>query len=331
MTQTKIPSGIGEGALVGHISVATICTTDLESYKKFYGEIAEMEVEAIEISESEKSVQRGFWHIPADIDYGIYHFYRAAVPSLIRLRVLHLKIPTPHIHHSYNSYELGSFSLGFPTSDAKGLDKRMQEYGVGAMAPMQKGDINNPDGSVRHYLETIYHGPDFLHVVGIERIDYPQLAPCDPKNGFGGPGYSAFVAKDSDAEAEFYTKVLEYSMIFDSVWETAEGSALGVEAGVPFRFAGMYAPNTKQNHFLLLEFKNGKMIDTGVPSHLPNQGLGMYSLHTTDIEKVLQNARDYQMEILSPIQSVKDAILGEGKVALLKTPNGFYIEIFEAA
>ena len=185
MTTAKIPSGIGEGALVGHISVATICTTDLESYRKFYVEIAEMQIEAIELTEAEKAAQRKFWHIPAAIDYDLYHIHRASVPSLIHLRVLHLKTATPHIHQSYSSYELGSFSLGFPTSDAKGLDERMKKYGVGAMAPMQKGYITNPDGSIRHYLETIYHGPDFLHVVGIERIAYPQLAPCDHKNGFG--------------------------------------------------------------------------------------------------------------------------------------------------
>lgn len=325
----KTPIGISDGALVGYIHTATICTVDLDTYRKFYGEAMMMKIEGpFDISEEEKKEQRKFWHLPNDLEYDIYHIYREAVPSLIQMRILHLKTPTPKIHNSYNSYELGSFSLGFPTSDAKGMDKRMQDYDVKAMAPMQKGEITRADG-IGYYLETIYKGPDFLHCVGIERVDYPQLAPCDPDTGFGGPGYSAFVAADSDAELAFYTEVLGHYTLFDSVWETAEGSALGTGPGVPFRFTGVYAQGAKQNHFLLLEFKDGNAIDTGVQSCLPNQGLGMYTLQTTSIEKVMEKAKTHGTKVLSPIQKMKSPILGEGKACLFETPNGFYIEIFE--
>jgi len=326
----KIPTGISEKALVGYIHTATLCTVDLETYRQFYGVAMKMEFEGpFELSEAEKNTQRTRWNIPADIDYDFYHVYRASVPSLIHLRVLHLKTPTPHIHQSYNSYELGSFSLGFPTSDAAGMHKRMEEHKVGAMAPTQLGDIVRADGSKGQYIETIYKGPDFLHCVGIERVNVSQLAPCDPNDGFGGPGYSAFVAKDSDAELAFFTKVLEHYTLFDSIWETAEGSALGTGPGVPFRFTGVYAPGVFQNHYLLLEFKDGNSIDTGVASHVPNQGLGMYTLQTRDIEKVMQNAKENGTTILQDIHPVTDLILGNGKSCLFETPNGFYIEIFE--
>ena len=64
------------------------------------------------------------------------------------------------------------------------------------MAPMQIGDIVRADGVPGQYIETIYHDPDYLHVVGIERVDISPLAPCDPIDGFGGPEYSTLVVKD---------------------------------------------------------------------------------------------------------------------------------------
>lgn len=328
-TSLNIPHGIGEGALTGYIHTATLCTADLDTYKHFYGKVMKMNIDAIELSEAEKNTQRSFWHIPEEIDYDLYHCYRPTVPSLIQLRIIHLKTATPQIHNSYSSYETGSFSLGFPTSDAKGMDKRMQAFGVKAMAPMQLGDIVRANGDKGHYLETIYQGPDYLHCVGIERVNYPQLAPCDPADGFGGPGYSAFVARDSDAEVAFYTDVLEHYVLFDSVWEAADEGALGVNTGTPFRFCGIYAKEAQQNHYLLLDFKDGNMIDTGVQSCIPNQGLGMYTFQTRDIEKVMNNARKKDIKVLSEIQTVSDYILGNGRACLLETPNGLYIEIFE--
>jgi len=328
-TTRDIPTGIGEGALTGYIHTATLCTVDLDTYKHFYGDVMKMQIDAIALTVEEKNAQRSFWHIPSNIDYDIYHCYRATVPSLIQLRIIHLKTATPKIHNSYSSYETGSFSLGFPTSNAKNMDKRMQEYNVQAMAPMQLGDIVRADGEKGQYLETIYKGPDYLHCVGIERVNFPQLAPCDPADGFGGPGYSAFVAKDSDAEAAFFTDVLEHYILFDSVWEAADEGALGVNTGTPFRFCGIYAPEAKQNHYLLLDFKDGNMVDTGVQSCIPNQGLGMYSFKTSNIDRVMANAVKKGIKVKSEIQNVSDYILGDGKACLLETPNGLYVEIFQ--
>ncbi len=329
MCELSIPSGIHNGALVGYLHTATLSTTDLDTYHHFYGEVMKMQIEAIPLSEEAKNTRRTFWNIPSDIDFDLYHCYRATVPSLIHLRILHLKKATAHIHTSYNSYETGSFSLGFPTSDAKRMDKRMQAYNVQAMAPMQLGDIVRPDGKSGHYLETIYQGPDYLHCVGIERVNYPQLAPCDPADGFGGPGYSAFVARDSDAEISFYTDVLGLNLVFDSVWEAADDGALGVLPGTPFRFAGLYAEGAKQNHLLFLDFQDGNMVDTGVQSCVPNQGLGMWTFQTSAIDQVIEKARKQGITVLSEVQEVSDAILGKGKACLFETPNGFYVELFE--
>jgi len=323
------PTGLNSTNITSYIHTATLCTTSLDFYKKFYGDILELTIDRIEQSEDQKIKDKAFWNIPASMDYDLFHFYRKSVPSLIHLRVLHLKSHTPHIHQSYNSYELGSFSLGFPTSKAYDLDKRLRGQGIQSMAPTQVGDIVRSDGVPGQYIETIYQGPDFLHIVGIERVNISQLAPCDPVNGLGGPGYSALVARDAQAEIEFYQKVLGWRIELDQVWETAEGSALGIDAGAPFRFTSLYAPVTDQNYLIILEFKDGNTIDTGIPSCPPHQGLGMYTFMTKDIDRIKESAEALKIVILSDIQTRKDAILGEGRYMVLQSPNHMYIEIKE--
>lgn len=329
-TSRHIPSGIAAESLTSYLHTATLCTTDIAAYRSFYCDALKMEMEGpFELSKGEKTAQRDLWHIPASIDYDIYHLYRASVPSLVQLRILHLKTPTPCIHNSYNAYELGSFSLGFPTTNAKGVHQRMKDYKVKAMAPMQIGDIVRADGVPGQYIETIYQGPDFLHVVGIERVGISPLAPCDPKDGFGGPGYSALVVKDTEAEMAFYTKVLDFYPLLDEFWETSEGSALGTGPGIPYRFTSLWPKNWAQNYVILLEFQDGNAINTGVSSHLPNQGLGMYTFQTKDILKVIDRANANETTIISSMREVIDPILGRGKACVMETPSGFYMEIFQ--
>ena len=328
MNPNKLPHGIAEGCLVGYLNTTTHCTIDLEGYRHFYGEIMKMKFDGpIDISAERKKEMKAFWRIDQDIDFDLYHSYRESVPSLINLRILHLKQETPSIHHSYNSYELGSFSLGFPTTDAHGFHQRMKDYNVQQMAPMQVGDIVRADGKPGQYIETIYQGPDYLHCVGIERVNYLPLAPCDPVDGFGGPGYSALVVGDAEAEIRFYTEVFDHYTQLDAVWQTAEGSALGTGSGVPYRFTSFYAQSAEQNHIIMLEFQDGNAIDTGVKSRPPNQGLGMYSFYTSNLNEVVKRAEVMNIRMLSEPKYVDDEILGSGEAALFEAPSGIYIEV----
>lgn len=329
-TSRTIPTGIAANTLTSYLHTATLCTTDLSAYQFFYCDAMKMQMEGpFALNEAEKIAQKKLWQIPDQVDYDLYHLYRASVPSLVQLRILHLKTPTPKIHQSYNAYELGSFSLGFPTTNAKDVHQRMKEYGVKAMAPMQIGDIVRADGVPGQYIETIYQGPDYLHVVSIERVGISPLAPCDPLDGFGGPGYSALVVKDTEAEMAFYTKVLDFYPLLDAVWETAEGSALGTGPGIPYRFTSLWPKNWEQNYVILLEFQDGNAIEIDVPSRLPNQGLGMYTFQTTDILRVEERAKANNTTIISPTRIVIDPILGSGKACVMQTPSGFFIELFQ--
>lgn len=315
--------------LCHHLHTATICSVDIDSIKKFYVHGMGMDLEGpVNVSLEQKNAQRKLWGIPDQVDYDYYHIHRTSVPSLIHIRFLHLKTATPHIHKSYSSRELGPFSLGFPNGDIHQMDKRVKENGFGQMADMQEGEVTR-DGKTYPYYETIYKGPDFLHCVGLERGNgMDQVSPIDEITKLGGPGYSAYVTNDSDAELQFYIDVLGLEIRFDWVWEASPGSALGIEEGVPFRFVALYAKGSNQNHLLFLDYKDGKFEEIDVAPRVPHQGLGMWSFQTYDIDKVFNYASDRQVAQIHEPTVINDPIFGKCKSMTMHTPSGFLIEIF---
>ena len=328
-TDTLTPKSKARG-LCGYLHTATLCTNDLEAIKRFFVEGMGMTLQAVNLTEEQLEIQSGLWQMSTDMTYDFYHLSRPSVPSLINIRLLHIHQEVPAIHNSYHSLELGPFSLGFPNMDQRDLDRKLSSMGVEFMAPMQEGIIPRPDGSEYRYWETIYMAPDFLHAVGIERGDgMPQLTPCDEVTKLGGPGYSAQVIADSDHFISFLTNVLDLELRADRYWEASPGSALGIPEGTPFRFSLVYAKGTSQNHFLFLDFKQSDMIDTGVPRRIPYRGLAAWTLETYDIEKVIRNAQEFGSEIMALPSSYESPIFGNCKIASMKAPNGFIIEVFE--
>ena len=326
-TLTPLSSALG---LCGYLHTATLCTNDLEQVEKFFVDGMGMTISQCDLSSEQRRTQAHLWDLPEDCTYDFYHLSRPSVPSLINLRLLHFHQEMPAIHQSYNSLELGPFSLGFPNLDQLSLDHKLAAMGVEFMAPMQEGTIPRPDGSEYRYWETIYQAPDFLHAVGIQRGDgMSQLTPCDEETKLGGPGYSAQVIADSDHFISFLTDVLDLELRADRYWEAAAGSALGVPEGTPFRFALVYAKGTSQNHFLFLDFTESDMIDAGVPRRIPNRGLGAWTLETYDIEKVISNAEEFGTEIIALPSRYESPIFGSCHIASMKAPNGFIVEVFE--
>jgi len=116
---------------------------------------------------------------------------------------------------------------------------------------------------------------------------------------------------------------------FDWVWNASSGSALGIPEGVPFRFAAIYAKGASQNHLLFLDYKDGIFEKNAAPSRVPNQGLGMWSFETKNIDTVVENANKNNATIISPPVEIADPILGVTKSMAMQTPGGLLIEIFQ--
>ena len=229
----------------------------------------------------------------------------------------------------YGPLESGPFTIGFPNNQQEKLHEQLLLMGYTTLAPMQVSWLSKPDGSQYKYLETIYKGPEWLHAVGIERGNgMPPLSNIDSATGMGGPGYSAMnVTGASDTMLAFYTQVLGYELRRDQVWKTGNGSALGLPAGIPFRFSIAYAKGATSGHLLLLDFQQTNAVAGPHPPHLPNKGIGMYSFYTNKPEEVLQRAQHFGALVLSDSQSLSEPIVSKSRRILLLAPNQMYIEI----
>ncbi len=325
------PESKKEDALCGQLRMATLCTNDLGAIKKFYVDGMGMTLSpALAMNNAQKQMAKALWGIPNKIDFTVYKLYRKEVPENILIRVLLIKQKMPAIHESYSSREQGPFSLGFPNNMQRQLDVSLRKHGVESMAPLQASKIYRADSSFYNYLETIYKAPDNVHAVGITREGIAQLAPYDTATGLGGPGYSAQVVTGmSDTIISFFKNVLGYEVRRDNLWTSGKGSALGIEAGVPFRFTALYAKGATNGHVLLMDFKDKQSIELKMPPRLPYRGLGMYTMETKDLQKVYANALAFHATGLQKPSIYNDAILGKIKLICMQMPNGFLVEVFE--
>ncbi len=326
------PESKASDAICSPLHTVTICTLNLDSIKLFYVKGMGMTlVGPIALAKKERNLQMGLWDLPSALDYSIYILHRPNVPENIKIRVVLLSKKFPLIHKSYNSREMGPFTLGFPNADEEKLDSIIHSLGFSSMAPLQAAMLSKPDGSKYKYLETIYKAPDFVHAVGIERGNgMPQLAEYDTKTLLGGPGYAAQVVTGISKQVlKFYTEVLGMEIRKDTEWRTGEGSALGMEPNVPFRFTIVYAKGTKSGHLLFLDFKDNKRVIPNVAPRLPNRGIGMFSFCTKNIKTIYNRAKDAGVKIVMKPTDYKDPWIGNCKAMTMIAPNGLMIEVFQ--
>ncbi|MCU0340164.1 MAG: VOC family protein [Spirosomaceae bacterium] len=326
----QAPKSSEADALTLPLFGTTLCTVSLEETRLFYEKGFGMTLRGpIAQDAKSKATERKMYDIPADIDWTLYMLERPNVPSL-KVRVMLLNKPTPSIHQSWNTLELGVLAMGFPNDIQPKLDSTMRRIGFGAWAPMNVYPVDAADGSKYTVYETIFNGPDFVKGVGITRGDgMSQLSPTDPRSGYGGPGYSSQIVDNSDDIIDFYVNLLGYEVRSDRVWTTS--GALGVPAGTQYRFLTIYAKGSRWGHLLFVEFKNQKAYDVGVPKKIPNRGLGCWTFPCKDLNEVWQKiqAARGKYRVVMPPTDINSPYYGKRKAMTLLAPNGFLVEVFQ--
>ncbi|NDA60896.1 MAG: hypothetical protein EBX50_02530 [Chitinophagia bacterium] len=317
-------------AICGPLQIITLCTHQPDSLERFLTQGMGLRKRG-PISYSSKEIQQlsRFWHIPDNMAFQIFYYDRPAALGTILLRVLSFERPIPETRSSYGPKESGPFTIGFPNNQQEKLHEHLLKMGYTTLAPLQASWLSKPDGSQYKYLETIYKGPEWLHAVGIERGNgMPPLSNIDTATQMGGPGYSAMnVTGTSDTMLAFFTQVLGYELRRDQVWKTGNGSALGLPAGLPFRFSIAYAKGSTSGHLLFLDFLQTNPAAGPNPPHLPNKGIGMYSFYTNKLEDVLHRAKYFGATLLTDSVTLTEPLLGKSNRILLLAPNQVYIEI----
>ena len=325
------PKSSVEDALAMPLHTVTIATVSLQQSLLFYQKGLGLSVEGpLKISEQTKQQLRTLWAIPEDIDWQTYRFYRDGVDGAIQIRLMVLNKPTESIHDSWDSRELGPFSMGFPNDNTIALDQHIRKVGFGALNALESYPIPRTDGTTYQIDETIFKGPDFVHGVAITRGGgMAQLGPLD-NTGMGGPAYSAQVIEDSESHLKFYTDVLGLEIRSDREFKSAgDKGAMSLPNGTVFRFAIVYSKGATTGHMLFVDYRNIEPLRPSAQPSIPNLGLGMWSYPVTSLQQVLDNAKRFGSEIVAKPMSVQSPTLGNVRVATLRAPNGFLIEVFE--
>jgi catechol 2,3-dioxygenase-like lactoylglutathione lyase family enzyme len=326
------PKSKTEDALALPLHTVTIATVSLQQSLLFYRDGMGLTVEGpIALTNKQIKNQRKRWKMPKNLNWDTYRFYRKGIDQSIQIQLLVLDKPMPSIHDSWNSTELGPFSMGFPNTDTIALDKKIRKVGFGALNVLESYPIPRTDGTTYQIDETIFNAPDFVHGVAITRGNgMPQLGPVD-KYGMGGPAYSAQIIENSTEHLKFYTDVLGLEIRSDREFKSAgDKGAMNLKNGTVFRFAIVYSKGAKTGHMLFVDFRNIKPIKPKAQPSLPNLGIGMWTFPVTSIDTVISNARKYGSKIISKPKKVNSPMFGKANVATLRAPNGFLIEVFEA-
>jgi catechol 2,3-dioxygenase-like lactoylglutathione lyase family enzyme len=326
------PKSKKEDALALPLHTVTIATVSLDQSLLFYRDGMGLTVEGpLALSKRQIKNQRKLWQMPDDLNWQTYRLYRQGVQQAIQIQLLVLDKPMPSIHQSWNSTELGPFSMGFPNADTIALDKKIRKVGFGALNVLESYPIPRTDGTTYQIDETIFNAPDFVHGVAITRGNgMSQLGPTD-KNGMGGPAYSAQIIENSVEHLTFYTDVLGLEIRSDREFKSAgDKGAMNLANGTVFRFAIVYSKGATTGNMLFVDFRNIEPIKPTTKPSLPNLGIGMWTFPVTSVDEVLENAKSHGSEIVSGAVVVNSPMFGHAKVATLRAPNGFLIEVFEA-
>ena len=324
------PKSNSENALVSKLNVATIITTNLEETKLFYEKGWQLQLDGpLKVDSKTKRVQRRLWGIPNDIGWDTYLLSRPSVPTAIKIRLLVLDAPTPHIHSSWDASEVGPFSLGFPNTKHLEIDAKLRKLGFGATSgEASQYEIQNPDGGSYLVQETIFLGPDFVKAVGIHRGGgKSQLSPVDPASGYGGPGYSAQILEEAQPVLDFYTKVLDMEIRSDREWTTS--GVLGVPAGTRYRFSLVYSKGSTEGHLLFVDPLNHETYASPVSPRPPYRGLAMWSFATKNIKEVIKRARQHNFKIHSGPIRYNEPIIGSHTSMTLIAPNNYMVEVYQ--
>ncbi|MEM7568883.1 MAG: VOC family protein [Pseudomonadota bacterium] len=323
-------------ALALPLQTVTLSTADIELIRRFYVDGMGMTLAGpVDVSPQLKAEQRALWGMPDDIDWQEFHLTRpkASVRGrpAMSIRVLLVDRETPLVHASWDSRSLGGFSMGFPNRRQIALDEEIRALGFGARNSVEIYEVPRKDGTLYTIHETIFDAPDFVHAVGIDRVDMAPLGALDAATGLGGPGYSAQVIDQSDTVLAFYTQVLGLEMRRDSIFKSAgEDGAMALPNGTEFRFSILFAQgHGPGGHMLFVDYLNIDHIAPTAPPRVPNRGIGMWSFPVADLAEVIRRAQAFGAEIVHPEMKIDDPLHGSVRAATMLAPNGFLIEVFE--
>jgi catechol 2,3-dioxygenase-like lactoylglutathione lyase family enzyme len=226
----------------------------------------------------------------------------------------------------------GPLGIGFTTIGLRDVHARLERAGVRfvspplLLTPMTAAPPAGAPPGPRRY-ETFGRAPDGDFIVLIERVDA-----ATPYGTFATdcsePLHASFVVTNLDACVHFMQEVLEHETLLK---DTCSGPPFDVLLGVPedvsFRFAMPHHPGFATGRTVFMEFQ--KRLEP--MAQTPGLGPGICRLRydTTDLHSTLSRVPGGGGSLVRGPASLDDPVLGQGLVAMVRSPFGVLIELWQ--
>ena len=144
------------------------------------------------------------------------------------------------------------------------------------------------------------------------------------------PLHASFIVTNLDACTHFMSDVLEHeTLIQDSCSGPPFDRLLGLPHDVSFRFAMPHRPGVATGRVVFMEFEKRRQPMAQTPGLA--RGLCRLRYDTQDLHVTLARVPGGGGSLVRGPASVDDPILGRGLVALVRSPFGVLIELWQDA
>ena len=325
-----IPVTKPQDAIVGPLAMVTILSSNLAASRNFYQNAMEMTVTTHRVSgQQARDIARTF-KVPPQNHFDIAIFSRSGIPQAAKIRVIEVTSNLLLARPLHDAEFVGPLSLGFPVHHIERRADRLAAAGIPATSGVTVLSLKRTDGSPYEVKEAHFKGPDGVLSLGIDRADMQSVGPIAPNVDIGGPAYSGMIVSDIVATDRFLADILGFEKRRDVVLASSgPNGGLGLPAGTRFAFQQWFASGAGTGYLVVMDYENA-----GKPAPQPlgggAYGIARLSFSTRDLNAVMARARAHNATILQAPRDTRELGLGRVRTAVLATPDGLPIEVFEA-
>jgi catechol 2,3-dioxygenase-like lactoylglutathione lyase family enzyme len=226
----------------------------------------------------------------------------------------------------------GPLGVGFTTLPVHDVYSRLERLGVQFLSPPvlltpkeEAGPKGTPPRPQR--FEAFGRTADGDFIVLIERFN-AQTSYGTFGSDCSEPLHVSFVVTNLDASLHFMSDVLEHeTLLAEQCSGPPFDRLLGMESDVSFRFAMLHRAGWPTGRTLFIEFEKKPQPMTQIPSLA--RGVCRLRYDTTDMHATLARVPGGGGSLVRGPASVDDPVLGQGLVALIRSPFGVVIELWE--
>lgn len=327
-----VPESSPEDAIVGPLHTVTYVTKDKQKVEKIFLEGYGLDSSGwTRPSDEELANHNKYLGFDAGHSWEACVFFKSGEGANVQIRVIAMDQETPQVRPAYDGLYAGGATMSFPINDLYAHEKHMASIGVASTIGVKEMEFTSPTGETYVSAEIVYKAPDHVFVMGVVRPDiFIPVGPVDPATGLGGSAYSARCITAADATVDFFQNVLGFEIRRDVEFSVGEKSALQMPEGTTERFIQAFAPGSATGYLVLMDHQAATKPSPAPGYGPPNRGISMWSFAAKDLDAVHKRATDAGIEILQPPANHQSLFLSDSRSMIVKDPDGFPIEIFEA-